>query len=143
MNDSQVSEIFKIFFTGILVCFLLGIFMWTMSAQQVGQFKQETNSIIQRNGGLTDSAITEIDTRSKEKFGNQIILVPSKSTTGSQSYGTEVNYTIEFRPNVSVLNNLVPNNNETVTDGKGNSYKPMFIQQYTGSATSLVRYGTR
>lgn len=143
MNDSQVSEIFKIFFTGLMICFLVGVFMWTSAAQQVGQFKQETNSIIQRSGGLTTDAINQINARSKDKFNNQIILVPSQSDTGAKSYGTEVDYVIEFRPNVTILNNLVPNNNNEVEDGNGNKYKPMFIQRYAGSATSMVRYGTR
>jgi hypothetical protein len=56
-------------------------------------FKQYVNNSIERNGGITDTALTDIQNYSDEAFNGRFKML---STSDKKSYGEQLNYEFEM-----------------------------------------------
>ncbi|MDD9150439.1 MULTISPECIES: hypothetical protein [unclassified Sporolactobacillus] len=92
---------------------------WAQRSQAY-DFRQYVDYQIQRNGGLTGSAMTEINAYDQQKYGGRYRL-ESKSGNGAQPYGSVINYQVKVPERLTLLNIQLP------------------PQTISGSAVSLVR----
>lgn len=93
MLEQPVSEIFRYLLGLILTCFILSVAIFCYQIQDVNTFRQQVNYRIERRGGLTQEAMEEIDTYSKEYFQGRY-SIDSPKVGEKVSFGDTVSYEI-------------------------------------------------
>ena len=69
MEEHSVEEIFKYFTTMVCILFIVFLAMFITKLNQIGEFEQNVNYAIERNGGLNKKARKEILAYSRNKYG--------------------------------------------------------------------------
>jgi hypothetical protein len=93
MQEGAVMEIVKSFIGIMLIMLLLSVTIFFMHVGQVNNFKQVVNYQIERNGGLTATAINEIEDYSNTYFDGRF-TVSSDKLNQKVEYGEMVDYQI-------------------------------------------------
>lgn len=73
MMDSAVMEFAKWFIGIIAVAFVTTMVVFLFQLNQVNNFQQEVNYQIERHGGLTESALVELNDVAKSNYGGCIV----------------------------------------------------------------------
>lgn len=160
MPEHSVEEIFKYFTTMVCILFIIFLAMFITKLNQIGEFEQNVNYAIERNGGLNKEAKKEILAYSRDKYGmlsrnNKYVTADELSTnpgkyfnpaTGAAKTGYEYIYNI--KP-------VDPSKYKTVQYGTKVTYTikakipfPVFSsaiwhQTQQGTATSLIRTSSK
>lgn len=96
--EHAISEVFKYFTSMVLILLLVGVGLFCKDMAQISSFKNYVNTQIERNGGYTAAAKSNIEKKSLNDFNNQYKVrkfnteepLPVKSL----SFGESVTYTI-------------------------------------------------
>lgn len=93
--NSAPSFILKFVFVIMVTGFLLTIAAAILQYSDKNDFEQYVNAAIERNGGLTSTAVSDIHSYSAAAFNERFKIVTP--VTGKKSYGDQVDYTYEFK----------------------------------------------
>jgi len=89
-----VASIFKIFISFIMIMLFVSIFFYGASWLQAIDFKTYVEDQINREGGLTTTAMSNINEYNKNNYNSKFKVV-SESGSDKKPYGTVVKYHIE------------------------------------------------
>lgn len=93
MQEHSIMEIVK-WFTGlILVMTMISIALFCYQLQDINTFKQQVNYQIERNGGLTAEAISNLQEYSDRNYQGRY-EIQSDKWNQKVGYGEEVDYTV-------------------------------------------------
>lgn len=160
MEEHSLEEIFKYFTTMVCILFIVFLAMFITKLNQIGEFEQNVNYAVERNGGLNKKARKEILAYSRNKYGmlsrnnkyvteDELSANPGKyfkPATGAAKTGYEYIYNI--KP-------VDPSKYKTVQYGTKVTYTikakipfPVFSsavwhQTQQGTATSLIRTSSK
>ncbi|MFT8391362.1 MAG: hypothetical protein ABF683_08755 [Sporolactobacillus sp.] len=98
-----VLNIATLIIFAFLIAALVASAGYWVQRSQAYDFRQYVDYQIQRNGGLTTDALTEIAAYNQQKYGGRYQLV-SESGNGTNPYGTVINYHIEVPERLTLLN---------------------------------------
>ncbi|EGP4894693.1 hypothetical protein FI615_002213 [Enterococcus faecium] len=94
MMDSWVSFLWKIILLFMAFITIIGFILLGMSLSDISNYKQHVNYAIERNGGLTDKAVKEINKYAEEHSHGEYQLTSDKM--GQKiGYGQKVSYTVK------------------------------------------------
>lgn len=94
MQEGAVMEFIK-WFLGIFLFFmLLSIAMFSFDLGNVNSFKQQVNYQIERQGGLTETAVANINDYS-DKYYHGAFQIESEQLNEKVAYGDIVDYTVK------------------------------------------------
>ncbi|AVI31077.1 MULTISPECIES: hypothetical protein [Bacillaceae] len=94
MLDGAVMSIGKIY---ISICILLSLFaasVFFIQLNQGNEYKQYINYQIERNGGLTPSAMEKLQEYNEKHYDSRF-TIESPMMSQKLKYGDEVNYTVK------------------------------------------------
>ncbi|RBP59282.1 hypothetical protein DES36_1197 [Alkalibaculum bacchi] len=94
MQEATIMEIVKWFIGLLLLAMLLAAAIFFIEVGGVNPFKQQVNYQIERNGGLTENAITNINTYSENYYDGRF-SVESDKLNQKVEYGEIVDYTVK------------------------------------------------
>ncbi|TGA98612.1 hypothetical protein E4665_07040 [Sporolactobacillus shoreae] len=117
---SWILNIATLIIFALLIAALAASAAYWAQRSQAYDFRQYVDYQIQRNGGLTADALTEINAYNQQKYGGRYQL-ESESGNGTKPYGTVINYQVKVPERLTLLNIKLT---------------PLTIR---GSAVSLVR----
>ncbi|TRZ39364.1 hypothetical protein CEQ21_07325 (plasmid) [Niallia circulans] len=102
MQEGAVMEFFKWFLGLTLFMGLISFAMLCFDLGNINSFKQQVNYQIERQGGLTETAVANLDEYSKKYYhGN--FTVESDQLNQKVSYGDPVDYTIKATFDVKIF----------------------------------------
>lgn len=163
MPEHSVEEIFKYFTTMVCILFIIFLAMFITKLNQIGEFEQNVNYAIERNGGLNKNARKEILAYSRDKYGmlskgNKYVTTDElsnnsgnkyfNSSTGAATTNSDKAKSYEYIYNVKPVD---PSTYKTVQYGTKVTYTikasipfPIFTSlvwhaSQQGTATSLIR----
>ncbi len=93
MLESNIMATAKFYIFAIMITFMVSISLFCYEVQQVNSFRQYVDNQIERNGGLTEKAITNINLHDKENYNNKF-TINSDQMNQKLSYGSIINYRI-------------------------------------------------
>lgn len=93
MQEGTIMELVKWFVGLLLVMLILAITVFGIELSSVNNFKQQVNYQIERNGGLTDTALKELDEYSHKYYGGRF-KVESDKLKQKVVFGEIVDYKI-------------------------------------------------
>ncbi|MCE4051688.1 hypothetical protein [Bacillus sp. Au-Bac7] len=94
MIDGSIMTTGRIFISFFMIALMLGVAVFLFQLQQVNNYKQYVNYQIERNGGLTETAVENINTYSEDHFQN-VFSVSSAKLNEKVPYGSIVEYKVE------------------------------------------------
>jgi len=93
MQEHVIMEIVGIF-TGLLIVLMIAAAsLFFFQVQEANSFRQTINYHIEREGGLTPEAMTQLETHS-ERFYNGRFTISSPQSNQRVNFGEKVEYTI-------------------------------------------------
>ncbi|MCH4168618.1 MAG: hypothetical protein LKF42_05145 [Streptococcaceae bacterium] len=92
--EHHISEIIHWFLTLLIITVLVSITLLGKAINDINAFKNDVNASIERHGGYTEQAESEIQTYSKNYYCD-LFKIASVSKIGAVSYGQTINYVIE------------------------------------------------
>lgn len=104
MLDSNIAELFKYFVLCVGLLFIVGVVMVLFQLNTISDYQNRVNDTIARDGGLTASAVSDLNNVSKTSYGGIFSIDVGKSDIGAKPYGTSVDYTINMRINNPLSN---------------------------------------
>ena len=104
MLDSNIAELFKYFILCVGILFIVGVVMVLFQLNTISDYQNRVNDTIARDGGLTTSALSDLDNVSKTSYNGIFSIDTSKSDIGAKPYGTSVEYTINMKINNPLSN---------------------------------------
>lgn len=104
MLDSNIAELFKYFVLCVGLLFIVGVVMVLFQLNTISDYQNRVNDTIARDGGLTASALSDLNNVSKTTYGGIFSIDVGKSDIGAKPYGTSVDYTINMRINNPLSN---------------------------------------
>lgn len=87
----------------LLIIAMVGVLLYIVGLMQSVSYKDYINAQIQREGGLTQQAMANIETYGEEQYGSKFKVI-SESGSDKKPYGESVNYRIEGRVGGDVAN---------------------------------------
>lgn len=94
MIDGSIMTTGRIFISFLMIALMLGMATFLFQLQQVNNYKQYVNYQIERNGGLTENALENINTYSENHF-HDIFSVSSDQLNEKVPYGSIVEYKVQ------------------------------------------------
>lgn len=88
-----IGQIWDIMYTCFYVAILLTFIVFGYQVQTFNPYLQQVNYHIERRGGLTEEALTELSDLSREKYGNWY-SIESNQAGDKVSFGETVDYTV-------------------------------------------------
>ena len=101
--QGTVANIFKILFFFVILMVIISAISYGLFFNQAIGYKQYIGDQISREGGLTTSAMANLDEYSANNYSSRFKVV-SESGNAKQPYGAEVKYHIEGTMNESFFN---------------------------------------
>lgn len=101
--SEDIQELFQVLFVwlwAIFLLFVVGISILTIN--QYVNFQDTANQVISRYGGVTNKAVSTLDTMSNNYYGGKFAVKSSDRST--QNYGDIIDYDIEVK--LPVLSNI-------------------------------------
>lgn len=92
---SAPGFILKFLFVVMATMFILTVTVAMLQYSDKNGFEHYVNATIERNGGLTSSAVNDIQNYSMTAFNDRFKL--ATAATGRKAYGELVEYTYEFK----------------------------------------------
>lgn len=83
----------KLYIFAILITIIVSISIFCFEIQQVNSFRQYVDAQIERNGGLTNNAITRINEYNEKNYKGKF-TVNSDQKNQKLAYGSIINYQI-------------------------------------------------
>lgn len=120
MGEGSVMEIFKHYLWIFVIFFIISLTIFCVQFGQITSFKEYVNNTIEREGGLTESAVEQINKHSN-KYYNGRYSIDSEKLNKKVQFGEIVDYTITATYEISLFD------------------IPAVEKNYSGSATSEVR----
>lgn len=102
MQEGAIMEVVKWFLGLTLVLFAFSATLFFFQVGDTNNFKQHINYVIERQGGLTEVAMEEINTYSEENYGGRY-TIESDQMNEKVNYGEIVDYTINATFEVQFL----------------------------------------
>ncbi|MDU6483107.1 MAG: hypothetical protein E6538_14020 [Paeniclostridium sordellii] len=93
MLEGSIMGTAKLYIFAILITFIVSISIFCFEIQQVNSFRQYVDHEIERNGGLTASAITRINNYNEKNYKGKF-TVSSDQKNQKFAYGSVINYKI-------------------------------------------------
>ncbi|GED65580.1 hypothetical protein [Lysinibacillus fusiformis] len=87
--DGIVSFLGKIALTVVCTLFMLTIGAVVIQLGEKNDYQQYANNSIERFGGLTNEALTDIENYSNDNFNGRFVM---QTSTGKKSYGEDILY---------------------------------------------------
>lgn len=94
MQEGTIMELVKWFVGLLLIMMLISLTMFSFQLDNVNSFKQQVNYQIERQGGLTETAIKNINEYSK-KYYNGAFKVESERLNEKVAFGEAVDYVVK------------------------------------------------
>lgn len=94
MQEHVIMEIVGIFTGLLMVLMIAAASLFFFHVQDVNSFRQTVNFQIERQGGLTEEAVSQLETHS-ETFYNGRFSVESSQLNQRVEFGEKVEYTIQ------------------------------------------------
>lgn len=112
MLDGAIMEFVKWYIALVFVLFSVALVMFFFQVGDTNNFKQQVNHTIERKGGLTETAMIEIEEISDTNFGGRYTVERVKSEEDSADvkkveYGEVVDYVIHADFNIMFIPNDV------------------------------------
>ncbi|MEW8963407.1 hypothetical protein [Paraclostridium dentum] len=93
MLEGSIMASVKLYIFAILITFIVAISIFCFEVQQVNSFRGYVDTQIERNGGLTANAITNINTYNQKNYKGKF-TINSDQMNQQFAYGSIVNYQI-------------------------------------------------
>lgn len=93
MQEGTIMEIVKWFIGLLLTMMIISISIFLFQVGNINSFKQEVNYQIERQGGLTETAVANINAHSEAYYGGQF-TVQSDKLNQKVNYGETVDYIV-------------------------------------------------
>lgn len=94
MQEATIMELVKWFIGLLLIMMMVSLAMFFFQVGNVNSFKQQVNYQIERQGGLTKTALENLNEYS-EKYYNGAFTVESDQLNEKVAYGETVDYVIK------------------------------------------------
>lgn len=94
MIDGLLMTFLKIYIACMSIILIFDVTGFCVRMNQTNDFKQQVNYQIERNGGLNENALKEIEKKNKEAYGGSF-QIQSNSLNKTLPYGSEVSYEIK------------------------------------------------
>ncbi len=91
--EGSAMEMVKMYISIFIIFSMFSVGAYFININQANDFKQFVNYQIERNGGLTTTAMEKINTYNKEHYHGKFKVASSQGTS-KMAFGEEVNYTI-------------------------------------------------
>ena len=104
--EDEFGEIISAFFLCISIIILCGVFVFGYQIQTITTYRQQVNYQIERKGGLTSEAVSELKDYSNKQYHGWY-TVESPDLGKKVEFGEVVDYTIKATYPVTFLPNSV------------------------------------
>lgn len=122
MQESSIMEIVKWFIGLLIIGTIVAVVIFGFELGSVNNFKQQVNYQIERQGGLTPTAIANINEYSK-KYNRGMFTVESDKLNEKVEYGEAVDYVVNGTFEIKVF-----------------AFLPDVQLQFEGTGVSRVRW---
>ncbi|MBT2604959.1 DUF4320 family protein [Bacillus sp. ISL-53] len=102
MQELSIMEFVKWFIALLVIMMLISLSMFFIELSNVNSFKQQVNYQIERQGGLTDPALSNIKQISDDYY-NGTFTVTSDSLSTKVTYGETVDYVVKGTFDIKIL----------------------------------------
>ena len=93
MLESNIMINAKLYIFAVLTTFIVGVSVFCYEIQQVNSFRQYVDYQIERNGGLTTNAMSNIDAYNEKNYKGKF-TINSEQINQKLPYGSIINYQI-------------------------------------------------
>jgi len=93
VQEGSIMEFVKWFITLFMIFLFLAIAVFVIELGSINNFKQQINYQIERNGGLTNEAVDNLNEYSKKNYG-QKYEITSDNLYQKVAWGQKVDYTV-------------------------------------------------
>lgn len=102
MQEGTIMELVKWFIGLMIVMMIVSLSIFLLELSNINTFKQQVNYQIERQGGLTETAITKINEYSN-KYYNGIFTLKSNQLNEKVDYGEIVDYVIVGKFDIKIF----------------------------------------
>lgn len=102
MNEGAIMTLSKWFLDFLLLFVFLALVFFFIEVGGINSFKQQVNYQIERNGGLTETAMSNITNISKTKYDNKYV-VQSDDGNDKKAFGEVINYRVVSKFKIKFL----------------------------------------
>ncbi|WP_260288388.1 hypothetical protein [Peribacillus aracenensis] len=102
MQELSIMEFVKWFIALLVIMMLISLAMFFIELSNVNSFKQQVNYQIERQGGLTNTAISNINQTSNDYYNGTFTVISDRLNT-KVAYGEPVDYVVKGTFDIKIL----------------------------------------